>query len=141
MRGTPKKWASPSQVHCDKAGESSSNGISNNIDIVTKVGLKFLYTNTDKFVSKRNDLLTFIVSDKPDVMLIIEVIPKNQTNPITQAILDIEGYECTLNFEPEKENVGASGIRGEVIYSNKTLKAIGVDFKIDDFRDQQKTTR
>ena len=72
----------------------------------------------------------FIVKDKSYVMLITEVIPHSQTNPITEALLDVESYQCTLNFELEKENLGASGIRGVAIYSQKTLKASEVDFKI-----------
>ena len=81
--------------------------------------MDFLYTNADQFVNKRDDMLMFIKNDKPDGMLNIEVIPKNQTYPITQALLDIEGYDCTLNFEPGKETLGESGIRGVAIYSKK----------------------
>ena len=117
MRGTPKNG-----FHCDKAGESSSKGISNTIDLFLNVGLTFLYTNAGQFVNKRDDLLMFMRIDKPNVMLDTEVIPKSQSNPITQALLDIEGYDCTLNFEPEKENLGASDIRGVAIYSKKNFE-------------------
>ena len=96
VSGTPKTGLL-NHVH----SESSSNRISNNIGIVTKVGLNILYKNANQFVNKRDDLLRFIGDDKPDVMLITEVIPKNQTNPITKAHLDIEGYQC--NFEPERQ--------------------------------------
>ena len=59
----------------------------------------------------------FIANDQPDIMLITEIIPKNEVNPITQALLDIEGYKCYLNFNPDECNLGASGIRGVCIYS------------------------
>ena len=60
--------------------------------------LHCLYTNADQFVNKRDDLVMSIAGDKPDIILITEVIPKNQINPITQALLDIDDYECLLNF-------------------------------------------
>jgi hypothetical protein len=65
-----------------------------------------------------------IENDKPDIMLITEVIPKRQTNPITRALLQIEGYDCILNFDPEKDNLGASGIRGVAIYYKDSLSGI-----------------
>ena len=40
--------------------------------------LKFLYTNADQFVNKRDDLLARIAGDEPDVILITEFIPKSQ---------------------------------------------------------------
>ena len=48
----------------------------NKVNYVSKKGIKFLYTNADQFVNKREDLLLFISNDKPDVMMITEVIPK-----------------------------------------------------------------
>ena len=46
--------------------------------------LKCLYTNADQFVNKRDDLVMSIAGDKPDIILITEVIPKKQINPITK---------------------------------------------------------
>ena len=77
----------------------------------------------------------FIANDSPDVILITEVIPKKQVNPITQALLNIDGYNCVLNFDPNDQNLGASGIRGVIIYSKKALEVIEVEFKIDGFQD------
>ena len=78
--------------------------------------LKVLYTNADQFVNKRNDLLVMIADDEPDIMLITEVIPKNQTNPITLALLNIDDYVSYFNFNPEDENLGTVGYRGVAIY-------------------------
>ena len=50
----------------------------------------------------------FIANDRPDIMLITEVIPKNQVNPITHALLDIEGYKCYQNFNPDEYNLDAN---------------------------------
>ena len=55
--------------------------------------------------------------DRPDIMLITEVIPKNRINPITHAL--VEGYKCYLNFNPPDEyNLGVC------IYSEMTLNVI-----------------
>ena len=86
-------------------------------------------------MNKRDDLIMFIANDSPDVILITEVIPKKQVNPITQALLNIDGYNCVLNFDPNDQNLGASSIRGVIIYSKKALEVIEVEFKIDGFQD------
>ena len=54
--------------------------------------LKFLYTNADQLVNKRDDLIMFITDDEPGIMLTTEVIPKCQNNPIATALLNIDGY-------------------------------------------------
>ena len=76
-----------------------------------------------------------IAGDKPDIIFISEVIPKNQINPITQALLEIDDYKCLLNFDPELANLGSSGIRGVAIYSRITLKTEEIEFRIDGFHD------
>ena len=42
--------------------------------------------------------MMFIDGDLPDVILITEVIPKNQVNPITHLLLDIDEYNCFTNL-------------------------------------------
>ena len=70
----------------------------------------------------------FIANDRPDIMLITEVIP------ITHVLLDIEGFKCYLN--PDEYNLGASGIRGVCIYSKMTLNVIEVEFSVEGCRHQ-----
>ena len=72
----------------------------------------------------------FIANDQPDMMLITEVIPKSQVNPIAPALLDIEGYNCHMNFDPNSSNLGRSGIRGVAIYSRKTIQVNKVDISV-----------
>ena len=38
--------------------------------------------------------------DEPGIMLITEVISKCQINPMAPALLNIDGYNCTSNFDP-----------------------------------------
>ena len=142
----PKKRTPNQEVFQETSSSSyslSSNIYTNNkaskkdapFKKVYKKGLTFLYTNADQFVNKRDDLIMFIANDSPYVILITEVIPKKQVNPITQALLNIDEYNCVLNFYPNDQNLGASGIRGVIIYSKKALEVIKVKFKIDGFQD------
>ena len=107
------------------------DNVNKEIKDASEQGIKCLYTNADQFVNKRDDLSMFIASDKPDVIFITEVIPKSQVNPITQALLDIDDYNCLLNFNPEDPNLGSSGIRGVAIYTKKTLRVEEVEIKVN----------
>ena len=84
--------------------------LKNNTDV------SILYTNADQFLNKRDDLAMMIVENKPDIILITEVIPKSQSNPINPSLLSLDGYNYHLNFNPEDEDLGKSGIRGVIIY-------------------------
>ena len=72
----------------------------------------------------------FIAADEPDVMMITEVIPKAQKNPIFEIQLDIEGYELYKNFNNDDLDLGASGIRGVVIYVKSILNSKDVTTEI-----------
>ena len=77
----------------------------------------------------------FIAGDTPDVILITEVIPKKQVNPITQALVDIDDYKCLLNFNPDDPHLGSSGIRGVAIYTKETLKVEEVEMEVEGYKD------
>ena len=81
--GTSKNRVNPETVQEDPG----RCPINNNINIVSKLGLKCLYTNADQFINKRDELITLISPDLPDVMLIMEVILQKQVNPVTMALL------------------------------------------------------
>ena len=69
-----------------------------------------MYTNSE--------LLTVIVDDKPDIIMITEIIPKAQINPILKPLHDIPGYNMQANFDSEEARLGASEI---AIYTNFEL--------------------
>ena len=115
--------------------QTNANTYEEESRLLSKEGLSFFYTNADQFVNKRDDLLMRITNNEPDVILITEVIPKKQENPITQALIDIDGYNCLPNFDPDERNLGASGIRGVAIYTKRSLKVESVEIKVDDTRD------
>ena len=96
-----------------------------------------MYTNADQFIDKRDELSMFIASDPPDTMLITEIIPKKQTNPIAKCLLDIDGYNFQLNFDPDECNLGAFGIRSVAIYYKEGITIIvnEVRFKVSGSND------
>ena len=82
-----------------------------------------------------DDLLMFIVSDEPDIMMFTEVIPQAHRNQIAHAQLTIKGYEMYTNFNHTEENLGGSDIRGVAIYVKSEL--ITKEVKLESrFRDQ-----
>ena len=77
----------------------------------------------------------FIQKDDPDILLITEVIPKSQVNPITDALLKVDGYEYYLNFNCNDSNLGTAGIRGAAIYYKETMIVEEVKFSVNECRD------
>ena len=51
------------------------------------------------------------------------------------ALLKIDGYNCSPNFDPDDCNLGASGIRGVAIYYKESLYVNEVDLHADGCRD------
>ena len=96
--------------------------------------LKAMYTNADQFLNKKDDILQFIAGNEPNIIMISEVIPKAQMNPIEEQTLDIAGYELYVNFKKSDCNLGASGIRGVAIFvrENRSAKEVTIN---TDFRD------
>lgn len=86
--------------------------------------LKVLYTNTDQFVSKRDDLCLWICDDKPDIIMLTETIPKAQRLPIAPALLSIPGYTLHANFDPSQSNLGTSGQRGICVYISSVFEVV-----------------
>ena len=61
--------------------------------------LKAVYTNADQFLNKKDYIIQFIAGNEPNVIMISEVIPKAQVNPIEEQALDIAGCELYVNFK------------------------------------------
>ena len=58
-------------------------------------------------MNKREDLVTFIAGDVPDIIMITEVIPKAQINPIEVQLLQLESYDYNyreIDWENESSN-------------------------------------
>ena len=79
--------------------------------------IKVLFTNADQFThSKKNELQERIITDKPIIIAVSEVKPKNSKN-MTEADYKIEGYTLnTVNIE-----TNPSTGRGIIIYTHNSL--------------------
>ena len=84
--------------------------------------LKCLYSNVDQLLNKMDDLKMLMINDKPDIMILTEVIPKRQQKPILDTQIKIQGYQEFVNFERSALNLGESGIRGVAIYVREDIK-------------------
>ena len=79
------------------------------------------YTNADQALNKKEDLLVMISVDTPDIIILTEVIPKAQVNPIPLSQLAIPGYNFYINFDYNATNLGNSGQRGIIVYFSTIL--------------------
>ena len=70
-----------------------------------------------------------IAGIEPDIMLLSEVIPKAQKHPILETQVKLKGYNIYTNFNHTDNNLGASGIRGVVIYVKDNIKCEEVKLK------------
>ena len=70
-----------------------------------------------------------IAGIEPDIMLLSEVIPKAQKHPILDTQVKLKGYNIYTNFNHTDNNLGASGIRGVVIYVKDNIKCEEVKLK------------
>ena len=87
-----------------------------------------MYTNADQLVNKRDDLLSCISHDFPDVILVTECIPKAQQQPIDRALLSLTGYNLFTNFDSEEHCLGSKGTRGICVYVISHIPATEISF-------------
>ena len=78
----------------------------------------------------------FIAGKDPDILLITEMIPKQQKCVIPSSLLKIDEYELYCNFEITMENLGASGIRGTAIYVKSGIVSYEVKIENTQHKDQ-----
>ena len=92
--------------------------------------MKCLYSNADQLLNKIECLKAYIASERPDIMLFTEVIPKAQKNPILESQMKIIGYDCHVNFNYTDNDLGASGKRGVAIYVKSDIQNEEITFNI-----------
>ena len=93
---------------------------SNSITVTrTNHSLLCISTNADSFLNKIEEFKNrFLNTDRPDIIAITEVLPKNARYPLTKAELQLPGYEMFPNNFPDKSK------RGTIIYVTNKLKAV-----------------
>ena len=72
----------------------------------------------------------------PDVILVTEVLPKAQVNPIAPALLELPGLDCFTSFDPSTHNLGGRGAHGICIYIRHELHAAEISFPGMCFKEQ-----
>ena len=77
-----------------------------------------------------------IAGNEPAIMLITEVIPKAQVQPIDPARLMIPGYKMYASFNPLDSELGSSGQRGICVYIADALQCCEVSFPKSKFSEQ-----
>ena len=88
-----------------------------------------MYSNVDQLLNKMEELKAQIAEKAPDIMMFTEVIPKAQKNQINETQVEIVGYQLFKNFNYTDTNLGASGIRGVVIYVKKGFSCEEITFQ------------
>ena len=85
-------------------------------------GFNCVYTNADSFLNKIDEFKTRFLSDsdKPEIIGITEVLPKNMKNNLCKSELDLPGYDIFPESFPNYAK------RGAVIYAKKNLSAVEV---------------
>ena len=88
------------------------------LQVLKSTSIKVLFTNADQFShSKKSELQNRIVTEKPMIVAVSEVKPKNRGG-LSEADYSIEDYTVNpVNIDPEK-NEG----RGMIIYTHKSLE-------------------
>ena len=77
--------------------------------------LSVVYMNADNLLNKKAELKSLIVDHPPDIICVVETLPKNFHMPIQAAELAIQGYDMFSNLSSAK--------RGVLILTRKKLKA------------------
>ena len=77
-----------------------------------------------------------IANDNPDLIMITEIIPKAQINPISLTRLAIDGYNLYTNFDYNLPNLGKSGKRGVIIYVSNSLTPFQISVSNSAFEEQ-----
>ena len=98
-----------------------------------------MYTNCDQLSNKFDELHTVICSDSPDIILLVETIPKAQKTPIGLPSLSICNYTLFTNFDPDIRCCGKRGIcvyvanylcPSEIVFEQTTIEHLWFKLKL-----------
>ena len=90
--------------------------------------MRVLYSNVDSFLNKKDEFLTRITKEKPDIIGLTEIRAKNERYAAKDVEYEIPHYDMFLNEEPK---------RGIAMYFAKELNAqLCVEFANNKFQEQ-----
>ena len=98
---------------CDPESTMGQKNCKNKKTIKNIPMLKCFYTNCDTLTNKMDELLFYINTNNPDILVLTEVAPKNNRYLLQKSDLEIKGYSLYINNFEEK------GVRGVAIYVKK----------------------
>ena len=104
----------------DSKGSIEIRKVKTSVNIVN--ALRCLYFNADSLLNKFDEMKTrFVTEDRPDIIAITEVLPKNARYIVNKAELSLEGYEMFPGNFPE------TGTRGILLYVKNELGVVEVE--------------
>ena len=79
--------------------------------------LKVLYSNVDSLLNKRNEMSATIDINKPDIICLVEILPKNRILPVLPCEFQLKDYNCFTNIN------SSSCHRDVLIYVKETFNS------------------
>jgi exonuclease III len=89
---------------------------SNSVNSIQR--LNCTYTNVDTFLNKRNEFSHYVAIEKPDIICLVEILPKNTKFSVNAPEIQVNGYDCFSNINDKDCR------RGVAIYVKKSLGAV-----------------
>lgn len=94
--------------------------------------MRIWYSNVDGLLNKLDELKLRVSIESPDIVVLVESIPKAQRKPLSVANFSIgQEFQMYLNFDPTIVNLGSSGKRGVIVYVHASVKSslVNIDMK------------
>ena len=85
-----------------------------------------MYSNADSLLKKRHELEFQVQENKPHIIGISEVTPKNFLYPLQESEINIDGYECFSSL---------SAGRGVALDIHNSLEAVKVSLGVNSYKD------
>lgn len=95
--------------------------------------LKCFYSNVDSFINKRAEFYTILECERPDIVCLSEILPKNCSNPVQPAEIQLDNYDCFTNIGETQCHLGVG------IWTKKCLQAQPVTLSKDHSKTQEST--
>ena len=84
-----------------------------------------MYTNADCLTNKITSLLEAIENNKPDIITITEIKPKNKSLPLSEISFNIDNYQFYSNIDSIGRGIGVyihNSIRANKVEITETFK-------------------
>ena len=110
-----------------EAGQSTKNRVNPNRKQKCNQSVRCLYTNADVLTNKMTELKTVVDMERPEIVIVTEVIPKNRIDPVEEFEIGLDGYYMWHNLEESTNS--SKTTRGIIIYLLNGLCANAVEIE------------